>query len=187
MSEHPIRIVTGEPRRAPWWTLLLVGLFVVLAGVGLLVWPFVAASGMLAVIFGVALLANGLAMLVRAGASAGTRVLGSVFVLAGILAMVFSAVTGKALVVLVGSALIVVGVSWLILSLRVARGGSGFLLVPGILAILGGVFALIWPATALSIVAFLAGIAMVFFGLSLCWGAMRLRGARVEQTTIIVE
>lgn len=187
MSEQPIRIVTTESRRAPWWALLVVGIFVTLAGIGLLVWPFVAASGMLAVIFGVALVANGLAMIVRGNASVGTRVVGSIFILAGILAMVFSSLTGKAFVVFVGAALIVVGVSWLVLSLRMARGGSGFLLVPGILAILGGVFALIWPATALGIVAFCAGIAMVLFGVSLCWGAVRMRGARVEQTTIIVE
>ncbi|WP_025132901.1 HdeD family acid-resistance protein [Leucobacter sp. PH1c] len=187
MSEQPIRIVTSDSRRAPWWILLIVGIVVVLAAIGLIVWPFIAASGMLAIIFGVALTANGLAMLVRSGPGAGSRVLGAVCILAGVLAVVFSEFTGRALVVLVGSALLVIGVSWLVLSARLGAGRSGFVLVPGILAVLGGVFALIWPATALSIVAFCAGLLMLVFGASLIWGALGMRHTRVDRTTIIVE
>lgn len=187
MTEQPIRIVTNETRRFPWWVMLAVGIFVIIAGLGLLVWPFVAASTLLAIFFGLALIANGLAMLVRGGPTAATRVIGAVFILAGVLAMIFSALTIKALVVLVGAALIVIGISWIVLGLRIGAGRGGFVLVPGVLSILGGVFALIWPGVALSIVAFLAGLVMLFLGVSIVWTGIRMRNMRMESRTIIVE
>ncbi|MCW2287892.1 DUF308 domain-containing protein [Leucobacter luti] len=186
MTEQPIRIVS-DSRRFPWWVVLVVGIVVIVAGIGLVVWPFVAASQMLAVFFGLALIANGLAMLVRGGPNATSRVLGVVFIIAGVLAMIFAAFTVQALVVLVGAALLVLGVSWIVVGMRIGAGRGGFIMVPGVLAVLGGIFALIWPAAALSIVAFCAGIAMLLFGASLIWGATRLRSTRVDQTTIIVE
>ncbi|MBL3698053.1 DUF308 domain-containing protein [Leucobacter luti] len=186
MTEQPIRI-TAESRRFPWWVVLIVGIVVVIAGVGLVVWPFIAASQLLAVIFGIALIANGLAMLVRSGPGVGAKVLGVVFIVAGLLAMVFAAFTVKALVVLVGAVLLILGVSWIVAGARVGAGRGGAIMVPGVLAILAGVFALIWPGVALSIVAFCAGLAMLAFGASLIWGSTRLRHTRVDQTTIIVE
>lgn len=187
MNEPEIRIITAEPRRAPWAAVLTVGIVVLLAGVGLVVWPFVTASNILAVIFGIALMANGLAMLVRPGPAAASRVVGALFLVAGLLAIVFAEFTVQVLVVFVGATMILIGVVWIAFSARAGGARSGWLIVPGVLAILGGIFALIWPATALGIVAFCAGIAMLVFGGSLIWGAIGMRKARVEQTTIIVE
>ncbi len=187
MTDPQIHVINAQPRRVRWWTPVLIGAVVLIAGVGLLLWPFVTASNVLAVILGVALLANGLAVLLRSGPNVGGRVLGIVLLLAGVLTMVFSAFTVKALVVLAGSALLVLGVTWIVIGVRLGASKGGFVLVPGILAIVGGVFSLIWPAAALSIVAFIAGIVMLGFGASLIWGGVRMRNVRVDQTTIIVE
>lgn len=187
MNEPEIRIITAEPRRAPWGAVLAVGIVVLLAGIGLVIWPFVTASNILAVLFGIALMANGLALLVRQGPAGAARVVGALFLLAGLLAIVFAEFTVQALVVVVGATMLVTGVVWIALGARAGGPRSGWLLVPGVLAILGGIFALIWPATALGIVAFCAGLAMLAFGGSLIWGAIGMRKTRIDRTTIIVE
>lgn len=187
MNEPEIRIITSEPRRAPWGAVLAVGIIVVLAGIGLVIWPFLTASNILAVLLGIALMANGLALLVRAAPVGGSKFVGVLFILAGLFAVVFAQFTVQALVAFVGTSMLLIGVLWISMTLRAGAQRNLWLLVPGVFAILGGIFALIWPAVALGIVAFCAGLAMLAFGASLIWGALGMRKVRVDRTTVIID
>lgn len=174
-------------RRFPWWIPLLVGVVVAAAGIGLLIWPFVAASWILVILFGSALIANGLALLVRLRASAGTTIAGALLILAGLLAIVFSEFTVSALVTFVGVALIFVGVLWLVIGIRLAEGAGVLVLLPASVTLLSGVVTLIWPDFALKAVAVLCGIFTLVLGASMIWSAFRLRDTKVSETTIIIE
>ncbi|PII86644.1 hypothetical protein BMH32_12310 [Leucobacter sp. OLJS4] len=163
----------AETRRFPWWILLVVGILVTAAGVGLLFWPFIAASWFLVVVLGSALIANGLAILVRRPSGAAVAA-GIVLIAGGVLAMVFSDFTVTALVTFVGVSVLFVGAFWLVLAIR-AGGRSGLVLMPAILAILAGVVTLVWPDFALKFVAVIAGIFTLFIGISLILSATALR------------
>lgn len=187
MNQPEIRIISSQPRRAPWGAVLTVGIIVLLAGVGLVIWPFLTASNILAVLFGIALIANGLALLVRSAPIGGSKFVGILFILAGLFAIIFAQFTVQMLVVFVGTTMLVIGVLWIVMTLGAGAQRNLWLLVPGILAILGGIFALVWPAAALGVVAFCAGLAMLAFGASLIWGALGMRKVRVDRTTVIID
>lgn len=167
-------------RRFPWWVPLSVGVLVIAAGVGLLVWPFVAASWLLAMFFGAALIANGLALMVRSKATGASFTGGIVLLLVGLFAIVFSDFTVNALVMFVGVTLIAVGSFWLVIALALSRGGLGAAL-PGIVMVLGGVATIAWPQVALSFVAVIAGLVMLAVGAVIIWGAYRMRSVTVTQ------
>ncbi len=174
-------------RRFPWWIPLIVGVLVMAAGFGLLIWPFVAASWILVVLFGSALIANGLALLVTLQPSVSSTLGGVLLIVAGLLSIIFSDFTVSALVTFVGVGLIFVGALWLVLGLRIAGGGNPALWVPAVIVLLGGVVTLVWPEFSLKVVAVLGGILMLLIGASIIWAAVRLRSLRLSQTTIIVE
>lgn len=166
----------GAPtRRFPWWIPLSVGVVVLLAGCGLLLWPFFTASWLLAVLIGAALIANGLALLVRRRSSPATVVAGVALIAAGVLAMVFSGFTADVIVTLFGSAVMLVGALWLAVGLR--AGGGTAMLAPAILIMLAGLVALIWPGVALAFVAVIGGLVMLLLGASLVGTALALRRA----------
>ncbi|MGI8394040.1 DUF308 domain-containing protein [Leucobacter sp. W1038] len=185
---YPLEPVTHvSTRRFPWWIPLVVGVLVAAAGIGLLIWPFVAATWILVILFGSALIANGLALTVRLRPSASTTVGGVLLILAGILAIVFSEFTVSALVTFVGVSLIFVGALWLVIGIRLTEGASMLVLLPTLLTLLGGVVTLIWPDFAIKVVAVVCGLFTVMLGTSLIWTAIRLRKISVSQTTIILD
>ncbi|UOQ58665.1 DUF308 domain-containing protein [Leucobacter allii] len=202
MIPQPVPFTAASARRrsAPWWALTAVGALVALSGIALLVWPFVAASSLLALLFGAALMLTGLALVVRGGAS-GPAVIGGVLLgLAGLAAMAFPALTTGAIVAFAGVSLIGAGAIWIAVAARLV--GSLRAVVPGAVLLLGGVVALIWPQIALSIVAVVAGLVIVLIGASIVWAAQRLRraaaggaargpvrpgGAAASETIIIVD
>lgn len=174
-------------RRFPWWIPLIVGVLVVAAGVGLLLWPFVAATWILVLLFGSALIANGLALLVRTRPSAASTVAGILLIVCGALAIIFSEFTVSALVTFVGVMLIIIGAFWLMLGIGLAREAGFMLLAPPIVAILGGIVTLIWPEFAIKVVAVICGLFTLILGASIIWTSLRLRKTSVSQTTLIVE
>ncbi len=165
----------GAPgRRFPWWIPLAVGVVVVAVGVGLLIWPFVAATWLLAVLFGALLIANGVALLLRSRAG-GVAIAGGLLLAgAGILAIVFPEVTVGALVTFFGVVLIVLGAFGIIVA---GRFGS-LAVVPAVLALLGGIAALVWPQFALTLVAVACGVIAVFIGAWVIAFALRARHLR---------
>lgn len=160
--------------RSPWWILLAVGVLVTAAGLGLLVWPFLAATWILALLFSAALIANGLAVLARGPGPAGV-IGGLVLLIAGVLAIVFSEFTAGAIVTFFGVALITIGAIWLIVGLGLSRRGSGLVVGPAVLLILAGIVGLVWPSIALALLAVIAGLGTLVLGASLIWGALALR------------
>lgn len=185
MSQQPVVYAAAGNRGLPWWPLLLAGALVAAVGVGFLVWPFFAASWLLVVLFGSALIANGLALLTRAGGSSAALVGGIVLIGAGVLAIVFSDFTVSAIVAFVGVGLVVFGVLWIAIGARFA-GRSPALLVPGVLVLVGGIVALAWPGLALAVVAVIGGICLVLLGSLIIWTANRLRRTRPSATTIVM-
>lgn len=168
-------------RRFPWWIPLIVGVLVVAVGVGLLIWPFVAASWLLVILFGSALISGGLAALVRQRPGGASIVGGIVFIVAGALAIVFREFTASALVTFVAVALIVAGGFLLAISLRFSGSGSSLVALPAILLICAGIAALIWPSAALIVAAIVAGLCALAIGGAIIGGAFSLR--RVSVTT----
>jgi hypothetical protein len=173
----------ASTRRFPWWIPLIVGVLVAAAGIGLLIWPFVAASWLLVILFGSALVAGGLAALLRQRSGGASAVGGIVLIAVGILAIVFREFTAGALVTFVAVSLIVVGGFWLAISLRFAGGGSALVALPAILLIGAGIGALIWPSAALVIAALVAGICALGIGIAIIGGALSLRRLSVGTTT----
>lgn len=168
----------GGSRRAPRWALLIVGVLVALLGSALLAWPFFAASRILALLVGGALVANGIAALV------GVRVRGLgvptavILIVAGVIAMVFPEFTVRVLVGFVGVLMIGVGIIWLLVALRLQpAAGPLFVVLPAILLALG-IAGLVWPTFALTLAALAAGLVTLLIGVSLVWGALALRRRR---------
>lgn len=172
--QQPVIITGGQPRRSPRWVLAVVGALVVGAGVGLLIWPFIAAGWILAIIFGSALIANSLALMVRSRSRAFGMAGGGLLVIAGIAAIVFPQFTANALVTFVGVGFIAMGAIWILVGSRLGGAGVPVALAPGLLLIIGGVVALIWPSIALGIVAVLGGLCMLLIGVALIAGSRRL-------------
>ncbi len=186
MNSQPVPYSSVSTRRSPWWIVLVVGILVTAASLGLLVWPFVAASWVLVILFGSALIANGLAILVRVRPSVASTVGGSLLVLAGVLSIVFSEFTATALVTFVGVALIVLGASWIAVAIRLGIGSHLLALLPGAGLLVAGIVALVWPGIALGIVAVVVGFCMLLLGVSTIGFALRLRKLSVTSTTIVM-
>lgn len=167
-------------RKFPSWIVHAVGVVVILVGIGLLLWPFTAASWILAALFGAALAANGLALLVGTKPSGGSAVAGLMLIAAGVLAVVFVEFTVAALVAFVAVGLIAVGALWVALGSRFAANRP-LLILPGVIALAGGIAALIWPSAALTLAALAAGIITILLGVFIVWGATRLRRVMVTR------
>lgn len=183
MSQQPVPYRVTTTRRFPWWTLLVAGVLIGLVGVGFLVWPFFAGSWALAILFGSALIANGVALLTRGSSAA---VIGGLLLLAaGILAIVFSELTVAVLVSSVGAGLIVLGAIWIVVAARMP-GRRAVAILPGAVMLLGGITALVLPALALSIVAVVGGLCMILIGALIVSAAARLRNASASATTIVM-
>ena len=183
---HPVPVTRVTTRRVPWALVLAVGAAVTVAALGLLVWPFVAARWVLALLLGAAIIAGGLALLVRARPSLASTAIGVALVLAGMLAIVFSAFTVQALVTLVGAGLAVAGAVWIAAALRLGAGIGGLAAVPGGVLLVAGIVALVWPAIALALASVVAGLCLLVLGVSTIGLALRLRRARVTSATTIV-
>lgn len=169
----------GNPmRRFPWGVPLAIGIITVITGLSLLIWPFFAASRILALLIGIALIGNGIAALV------GTRARGVgvpaavLFVVLGVIALAFPELTVSVLVGFIAAGMLFIGVIWLAISLRLRPAIHWlFIALPALLIALG-VVAIIWPSLALVIAAFAAGVVTTLVGGSLIWAAFALRRPR---------
>lgn len=159
--------------RNRWWSILITGILVTIAGLALLVWPFIAASWLLAIFLGIALISGGSAALTHTRATALSRFLGLLVIVAGILAIVFNELAASLLVTIVGSVFITVGLFWVVVSLSV--GGGVVSTLPGVLAIIAGLIPMFWPQFALSFIAVFAGLMLLVWGVTLIGAAVRTR------------
>lgn len=166
---------TPKPASSPKWVLMLIGTVVALLGVALLIWPFFAATRILAILVGAAFIANGVA------AIAGTRVralgtpTGILLIVIGLFAIALPGVTVSILVSFVAFMMLMVGGIWLAISIRMrAMIRPIFIVLPAIVVALGLV-ALFFPSVALTIAALAAGLVTLLIGGSLIWGALARR------------
>ncbi|MCB1274198.1 MAG: hypothetical protein KDB25_07380 [Leucobacter sp.] len=171
----------GDARRAllttsrtRWWLLALAGVLVAAVGVGFLIWPFLAARSILAVLLGAALIAGAIAVFARAPSGPGA--VGGLLLLAGgVLAIAFAEVTAGLIVTMVSVALISIGALWLLVGLGFGRRATAAVVIPPVLLVGAGVVGLVWPAVALTVFAIVAGIGLILLGVSIVGGAFALR------------
>ncbi|MFT4231307.1 MAG: DUF308 domain-containing protein [Leucobacter sp.] len=185
MSQQPVpHAVSSTRRRLPRWTLTAAGVLTALVGAAFLIWPFIAGSWVIAILFGSALIANGLALLARGGSA--PVVGGLLLAAAGVLAIVFDDLTASLIVSFVGVVLIGIGAIWIAVASRLpARRALAIL--PGALMLVGGIVAIALPAFALSVVAVVGGICLILVGALIIATATRLaRGLEASRTTIVM-
>lgn len=192
---------TGTPRDAAhqarrpraWWGFLIGGV-VILAGLGLVVWPLFSATWLLGVLVGTALLVNAIALMSRGGPAA---IGGALLAVLGVCAILLPDAIATALVTFAGIGLLALGAIWITFASRIVgaavsrAGGRGFgaaaALVPGVLLVAGGVIGLVWPALALGVVAVVGGLCLVALGSFIVWVTRKIqRGGPASQTTIII-
>ena len=154
-----------------WWVYLLQGLLAILFGLVALVWPDITLFAFI-LLFGTFAVANGM---VHVLASLANRdepgwwlplITGLVGVAAGVLALVWPGLTGLVLLLLIGAYALFAGATALLrsVSFRIRREERWTTLFRGIVAIVFGIVAIVWPgATAISL-AWLVGIYALILG-----------------------
>lgn len=167
-----------RPGRFPLWVPLTVGVVTTLLGLTLLIWPFFAASRILALLIGASLLGNGLATIVGSRARGLGVPAGVLLLVLGTVAIALPDVTVSLLVGFVAATMLFVGVVWLLIAIRMRPLASWVLIaLPAALVALG-VAALIWPKVALTLAALAAGLVTTLIGGSLVWAALALKRGR---------
>lgn len=163
------------PARSPRWMLTVVGVLVALLGVALLVWPFFAASRILAFLVGAAFIGNGIAALVGSRSRGLGVPAGVLLLVLGFVAILLPDFTVTVLVSFVAIGMLFIGGTWFLFAFRLRKQISAlFVALPAIVFCLG-LAALIWPSFALTIAALAAGIVTLLIGGSLIWASFALR------------
>ncbi|MFC5339126.1 HdeD family acid-resistance protein [Leucobacter denitrificans] len=168
---------SGSPKRSasPRWVMLLIGIVVALLGAALVVWPFFAASRIVAILVGAALIANGVAAIVGTPVRALGAPAGVLLIVLGLFALAFPEFTVSMLVGFVAFLMLLFGGIWLLIAIRLrTRIRPLFIVLPALVVALGLV-ALFFPAVALTVAALAAGVVTLLIGGSIVWGALALR------------
>jgi uncharacterized membrane protein HdeD (DUF308 family) len=164
---------------------MLAGIWALLAGILAIVWPGGTVLA-LAIILGVYLLVAGTTRLAHAlqwrGGGHGRLLLavhGVLDVILGILTLVWPGITVTVLALIVGIDLLFFGGFALAAAFdeRHAGGGPGWYLAAGISSLVVGIVTIVWPGITVFALAMLLGIVLVWLGVVLVLGAMRLRHA----------
>jgi uncharacterized membrane protein HdeD (DUF308 family) len=178
--------VTVPSMQTTWWVVVLRGLAGIAFGVLALAWPGLTLLA-LVILFGAYALVDGAANI--AGAFERRRtydrwwvllVEGVVSVLVGVLTVIWPAVTGLALLILVAVRAIVVGIFEIVAAIRLRREitGEWLLAASGLLSVLFGGVLLLFPATGALALTWMIGWWAIVVGLLLVVLGVRLRGVR---------
>ena len=176
-----------ELERASWLA-MLVGIWALLAGVLTIVWPGGTVLA-LAIILGVYLLVAGTTRLLHALQWRGEthrRLLlaihGVLDVTLGILTLVWPGITVTVLALVLGIELLFFGGFALAAAFeaRHAGAGTGWYLAAGISSLVVGIVTIVWPGITVFALAMLLGFGLVWLGVVLVLGGMRLRHAAHE-------
>ncbi|PXY34819.1 hypothetical protein DI005_00635 [Prauserella sp. PE36] len=168
-----------------WWLIALLGLATVVLAI-LLLANLATAVGVLTVLVAIALLVEGVDDLVMAGRHRvrwPSYVIGALWIIVGIVALVWPGITLLALAVVVGVGFVVAGVGQIGAALTWRRGLPmwGLWLTLGILTLLIGVIALVWPGLTILTLAIWLGIGLLLRGLGTLWFSLQLRKAAVSR------
>ncbi|GAA0389899.1 HdeD family acid-resistance protein [Microbispora corallina] len=170
---------------AHWWVPAVRGVLTILFGVIAIAWPKITLLA-LVTIFGAYALVNGVFTLFQAarghtGQSRGWLIFeGLVGLLAGIAAFAWPGITTLALLLVIASWFVVIGVFEIIeaIALRRQIEGEWLLALNGLVAVVFGLLLFIWPATGALAIVWLIGVSAIVFGISLIAHAFGLRGHR---------
>lgn len=180
-----VQLRSNAPKLAGrWWLYLLLGLAAVALGVLLLLDVFTAIRT-LAVLAGLSLLVTGLLDLFSVDRFPSRWlgvVSGAVFVGAGLLALAWPDATLWAVAVVAGAGMLTGGV---LRSIGAVGNrdveGWGFVLVGGVLSVVAGVLALVWPRATLLVLGILLGVRTFLLGVLEVSFAIALRRLRNER------
>jgi len=172
-----------------WWALALRGVVALLLGVAAFVLPgvtlavFVALFGAYAVVDGVLAIVAGVRAAERHERWWSPVLKGLAGIAAGVLAFIWPALTALALLYLIGAWAIVTGVLEIVAAVHLHRAhGEWLLILNGILSVLFGLLAVIWPGAGLLTLLWLIGTYAIIFGGVLLVLAFRLRSRHGHQT-----
>jgi uncharacterized membrane protein HdeD (DUF308 family)/pimeloyl-ACP methyl ester carboxylesterase len=180
------RVKVLVARHVPWWGVLLLGVGCVALGGVPIADPSFSLSA-LDWLVAAALILTGLSELAFASASARpwlARVVAAVWIVAGIVAVLWSGISVRALAVVVGVGLLVGGVVkvW---SALFGEGDERFVVgLSGLTNVVVGVLTLSWPGVTVLVVAILFGVRTVLFGFGQVALALRLRNAPPGQAVL---
>jgi uncharacterized membrane protein HdeD (DUF308 family) len=164
-----------------WWLLLFVGVVTLLIGFAALIWTTKTVT-LLAVLFGLYLLVSGIFQVAQSFSHTANRAL---LAISGILSIILAVYMFKAihndneaalLALFIGIAWLFRGIVELIVGLQ-SKGvdGRGWLIVGGLLLILGAIVIFVYPNLALSTIVWIAGLMLIVVGFSEIVGAFQVK------------
>lgn len=150
-----------------WWVFLTIGGLSVAVGL-LLLFDLAAAVATLALLVALGLVATGLSELVSAGRYRSVLgfVAGGILVVGGLAAVIWPHITLWALAVVAGLGLVVSGVARIVGALSLRVEGWDWLLAGGLVSVVVGVLALVWPDVTILALGILLGLRMIVFGVA---------------------
>ncbi|MBV8932023.1 MAG: HdeD family acid-resistance protein [Kutzneria sp.] len=189
LSPTPASSVVIDPRRA-WPLLLTRGAVAVVFGLIALLWPAVTVLA-LALIFGVYSLIDGIGGVIHAARSGdrGHRwfslIGGALGIAAGVVALVWPAITVLVLATLVGAWAVVTGVAEIAAAIRLRHQirGEVFLIIAGAVSAVAGILILFQPIAGAFGIAIVVGSYAIVYGLVLAVLAIRLRSLAKATTS----
>ncbi|MCD0450109.1 HdeD family acid-resistance protein [Actinocorallia sp. API 0066] len=169
-----------------WWLVLLRGIIAILFGFVAWVWPGITVLA-LAILFGAYALVDGGTALYHAikgnlpGQSRGwLAVTGVLGVLAGLIALIWPAITAFILLIVIACWAIATGVLEIISAIWLRREieGEWWYITSGILSVIFGVLLLVWPGAGGLALIWIIGLFAILIGVALIFAAFRLRSLR---------
>ncbi|MCG8920075.1 DUF308 domain-containing protein [Actinokineospora sp. PR83] len=162
-----------------WWVVAVLGFLVAVLGIVLLA-DLAVAAGTLAVLVAIGLIFDGAAEIATAGrhrAGWPAYVLGGLWLVLGVLALVWPGMTLLALAVCVGIGFVLGGVVQVgaALSARKRLPMWGLWLALGVVTFVVGVLALVLPGLTILTLAVWLGVALLFRGIGMVWFGFTLR------------
>jgi uncharacterized membrane protein HdeD (DUF308 family) len=170
-SSEELRAVTSR-----WWLFLIVGIASVVLG-AILLFDLVVAVRTLALFIAFGLIFSGVEELLGFSRyrRAWSVAAGILLIVAGFVAMFWPGITLWALAVITGLGLIVSGAIRVTAALIDRPAGWGWLLAGGLVSLVVGGMALVWPDVTVLALALLLGIRMIVFGAAEIASALQLR------------
>jgi uncharacterized membrane protein HdeD (DUF308 family) len=168
--------------RRSWPLLLTRGVFAVVFGLIALFWPAVTVLA-LALVFGIYSLIDGIGGIVHAVRSGDgahrwfSLAAGVLGVVAGVIALVWPAITVLVLAMLVGAWAVITGIAEIAGAIRLRHQiqGEVFLVIAGVVSVVAGILILLRPIAGAYGIAIVVGIYAIVYGVVLAVLAFRLR------------
>jgi len=165
-----------------WWAIALRGVFAILLGLAAFVLPgvtlavFVALFGAYAIVDGVLAIIAGVRAAERHQRWWSPVLKGIAGIVAGVLAFVWPALTALALLYLIAAWAILTGILEIVAAVHLHRAhGEWLLMLNGVLSILFGLFAIVWPGAGILTLFWIIGVYSIVFGVLLLILGFRLR------------